>query len=103
MARYRIDPERSYVQIDARSNVHPIHTRSDGLVGFVDLEVHAGGRVDLTLPPTGELSFPVANLRSGKRLEDRELQKRIDARRFPTIRGVLTTMTATPARFQLRR
>ncbi len=93
MARYRIDPGRSHVQIDARSNVHPINTRSDGLVGFVDLEVQGGGRVDLTVPPAGELSFPVENLRSGNRLEDRELQKRINARRFPTIRGVLTTMT----------
>ena len=36
------------------------------------------------------------NLRSGNRFEDRELRKRIDARRFPTIRGVLTTMTETP-------
>ena len=36
--------------------------------------------------------MPVENLRSGNRLEDRELQKRIDARRFPTIHGVLTTM-----------
>ena len=97
MARYRIDPARSHVQIDARSNIHPINTRSDGLVGFVDLDVQGGGGVDLTVPPAGELSFPVEKLRSGNRLEDRELQKRIDARRFPTIRGILTTMTETAA------
>ncbi len=76
--------------------MHPINTRSDGLVGFLDLDVQDTGRVDLTVPPAGELSFPVENLRSGNRLEDRELRKRIDARRFPTIRGVLTTMTETP-------
>ena len=42
MARYRIVPERSTVSIDARSNVHPIHSSTDGLEGFVDLEVGAG-------------------------------------------------------------
>jgi polyisoprenoid-binding protein YceI len=40
--------------------------------------------------PTAELSFPVSLLSSGNRLEDRELHKRIDARRYPTISGVLT-------------
>jgi polyisoprenoid-binding protein YceI len=42
--------------------------------------------------PEGELTLPVARLSSGNRLEDRELHKRIDERRFPTINGVLTKM-----------
>ncbi len=95
MSRYRIDPARSHVQIDARSTLHPINSRSDGLEGYVELDVQDGGDVNFTVPPSGELSFPVENLRSGNRLEDRELQKRIDARRYPTIRGVLSTMEAT--------
>jgi polyisoprenoid-binding protein YceI len=36
------------------------------------------------------LSFPVSKLSSGNPLERRELQKRIDARHYPTINGVLT-------------
>ena len=38
MALYTIIPERSRVWIDARSSVHPIHSTTDGLEGFVDLE-----------------------------------------------------------------
>jgi len=91
LSRYRIVPEKSHVWIDARSNVHPIHSSTDGLEGFVELELGADGEVDLEAkPPSGKLSLPVSRLSSGNGMEDRELQKRIDARRFPTIDGVIT-------------
>ena len=93
MPRYRIVPERSRVWIDARSNVHPIHSTADGLEGYVDLEVEEG-QVKPGDRPTGKLSFPVARLTSGNWLEDRELHRRIDAGRFPTIEGELTRMDA---------
>ena len=35
------------------------------------------------------MSLPVSRLSSGNRMEDRELHRRIDARRYPTIEGVL--------------
>jgi len=89
MARYRIQPERSHVWIDARSNLHPIHSATDGLEGFVELNVEPAGELDLTVAPAGQLSLEVSKLSSGNRLEDRELHKRIDSRRFPTIDGVL--------------
>jgi len=87
--RYRIVPERSQVTIDARSSVHPIHTRTSGLEGFVEL-TFSDGRVDVGATPRGRLSLPVDRLRSGNPLEDSELRRRIDARRFPTIDGELT-------------
>jgi polyisoprenoid-binding protein YceI len=92
MARYDIVPERSRVWIDARSNVHPIHSTSDGLEGYVDLTADGNGQVDPAERPAGKLSLRVTRLSSGNRLEDREMHKRIDARRFPTIDGVLTSM-----------
>jgi polyisoprenoid-binding protein YceI len=95
MARYQIVPEESTVDIAARSSVHPINTRVKGLEGFVELEVQSGGTIDLTAPLRGELSFPVERLRSGNPLEDRELRRRIDARRFPTISGKLTGLQDT--------
>lgn len=95
MARYRIVPGRSRVWIEARSSLHPIHTETDGLEGWVDLEVRTGGRVDLGVAPSAHLELPVAQLSSGNVFEDRELRRRIDARRFPTIAGDLTVMTAT--------
>ncbi len=95
MARYRIVPERSKVFISARSSLHPIDTRTDGLEGFVDLEVQGGGRLNLTVPTKGRVSFPVERMASGNPLEDRELRRRIDARRYPTIEGALTDMHET--------
>ena len=58
VARYRIVPERSQVLIDARSSLHPIHTRTDGLEGFLDMEVLGGGRVNLAVADDrAKLSF----------------------------------------------
>jgi polyisoprenoid-binding protein YceI len=92
LSHYRILPERSQVYIDARSSVHPIHSSTDGREGFVELELDGDGAVDLAVKPTGQLSFAVSKLASGNRMEDRELQKRLDSRRYPTIKGVLEQM-----------
>lgn len=89
MARFRIVPERSVVLIDASSSLHPIHTRTEGLEGFVEVDVR-DGRVERFENAKGELSLPVDKLSSGNRVEDRELQRRIDARRHPTIEGRMT-------------
>jgi polyisoprenoid-binding protein YceI len=97
MARYRIVPERSRVWIDARSSLHPIHTETAGLEGWLDLAVESEGRVDPTVPAAGHLALPVDRLRSGNPLEDRELRRRIDARRFPKITGDMTKMSAGDA------
>jgi hypothetical protein len=90
--RYRIVPERSHVWIDAQSNVHPVHSSSDGLEGFVEMEMAPDGGVDLSASPSGHLSLPVDRLSSGNRFEDREMQKRVDSRRYPTIDGSLDKM-----------
>ena len=92
MARYRIVPDRSRVIIDARSSLHPIHTETDGLEGWLELEVEPGGRVDLSAAAAGHLQLAVSRLRSGNPLEDRELRRRIDARRYPVIAGDLAVM-----------
>jgi polyisoprenoid-binding protein YceI len=92
MARYRILSERSHVWFDARSSLHPIHSGTDGLEGYVELDFEPGGVVDLSAHPSGRLTLPVSRLSSGSRMEDRELQRRIEARRYPTIEGVLDKM-----------
>jgi polyisoprenoid-binding protein YceI len=89
VAHYRIVPERSTASIEARSNVHPIRSRTNGLEGFVDLEMGRDGTVDLSAATAARLSLPVNRLSSGNGMEDREMQRRIDARRYPTIDGVL--------------
>ncbi len=89
MARYSIVPDRSQVWIEARSNVHPIHSSTSGLEGYVELDLGPSGTVDPAGTPAGSLSLAVDRLKSGNRMEDRELQKRIDARKFPRIEGHL--------------
>jgi polyisoprenoid-binding protein YceI len=42
-----------------------------------------------------KISLPVDNLSSGNVLEDRELKRRIDARRFPSINGELSELRDT--------
>ena len=80
MARYRIVPERSHVRIGARSALHPLTIAADGLEGWIDLGT----------PPAGSLRLEVERLSCGRKLDDIELRRRIDARRFPTIDGELT-------------
>jgi polyisoprenoid-binding protein YceI len=90
--RHRIDAARSAVWIDATSSVHPIHTKATGLDGYVTLTMGGDGAVDVTAPVAGHLSLPVSRLRSPNPLEDRELKRRIDAKRFPTIDGELRSI-----------
>jgi YceI-like domain len=86
---YRITPERSYVWVEARSNIHPIRSQTNGLEGFVDLEMTPDGEVDLGSRPAGCLSLAVTRLSSGNPVEDREMQRRVDAGKYPNIEGVL--------------
>lgn len=95
MARYDIVPERSEVWIKATSSVHGIQYRADGLAGFVALDVGRGGQLDLGVGPTGQVSLAVDRLSSGSRIEDQELRRRIDARRYPRIDGRLAGVQAT--------
>jgi polyisoprenoid-binding protein YceI len=99
VARYRIDPARSRVSINARSSLHPIHTEADGLDGWLEMTLSEGD-VDVG-SFSGHIEFPVEKLTSGKALEDKELRRRIDSRRFPTISGEIEGIkqTDTPGRY----
>jgi hypothetical protein len=95
VTHFRIVPGRSQVWIEARSTLHPIRSETHGLEGWLDLEVGTDGQLDLAAAPRAHLEFPVSQLSSGNPLEDRELRRRIDARRYPVIAGDLTLMRAT--------
>ena len=79
------------VTIDAKSNVRPIHASTNGLKGVVDIEFDAAGAVDLSTPPSGRVSLAIDGLQLGSRM-DRELQKRMDTRRFPSIECVFVNV-----------
>jgi hypothetical protein len=94
VATWRIVPERSQVVIDARSSVHPIHASTEGLEGYVELTFGADGRLDLSAKAGGKVSLRAERLSSGNPLEDRELMRRLDVRRFPTIEGSLLSVVS---------
>ncbi|WP_412537722.1 YceI family protein [Longispora sp. K20-0274] len=101
MATFRIVPDRSRVWIDARTSVHPIHGEADGVTGALDLEVD-GDALVLEPPPTGRLTLPVGRLRSGNRLYDSELLRRVDARRYPEIIAEVREVTRSGHGYRVR-
>lgn len=90
--RYDVDPERSQIWIGARSSVHPVNSESRGLSGYVDVTVDGAGQLEPGVVPTARLELPVDRLSSGNPLYDREMRRRVDARRFPTISGALHSL-----------
>ena len=91
MARFRISPQRSQVWAEARSSLHPVRVQTSGLEGVVEADL-VDGRPALRTPTFVELE--TQRLRSGNGLVDGELQRRLDARKFPRIRGELTRVVA---------
>jgi polyisoprenoid-binding protein YceI len=92
MPRFHIDPGRSRVWIEARSTLHPIRAESAGLEGWFEAELDAGGRVDPVVTPRAEVTLPVDLLSSGNVFYDREMRRRVEARKYPVITGQLTAM-----------
>ena len=95
MTRYTLDSERSCIWVSARSSLHPINTETRGVTGWFEAATSEDGSLDLGQPVQGELSLAVEKLTSGNQLYDRELRRRIDARRYPTIGGSLTRVSPT--------
>ncbi|HUO49587.1 MAG TPA: YceI family protein [Acidimicrobiales bacterium] len=92
MARYEIVPDRSTVWIDASSSLHPIHSEVRGVTGFVDVEFGPSGDLDFAATPSGRIELLIDKMSSGNPLYDREMKRRVEARRFPSIEGELTAI-----------
>jgi polyisoprenoid-binding protein YceI len=86
VTRFVIDPQRSTVWIEARSTLHPIHGEATGLEGHLEVSM-ADGQLDLSQPAELHVVLPVERLQSGNPMQDRELQRRVDADRFRKISG----------------
>lgn len=86
MTKFQIVPERSRVWIEAESSVHPIHGESTGLQGYIEAAT-TDERLDLSSPATFSVELPVEQLKSGNKLQDREMARRIEAKKHPVITG----------------
>lgn len=89
MSSYRLIPEQSIVRIDGSSSVHAIHAESSGLTGEIDVELTSRG-LKAGSVVSGWVEVEVARLRASNPLVEAETKRRIDAKRFPTIRGTVT-------------
>jgi hypothetical protein len=88
----------SVVELHASSSVHPIHGEIRDLRGECDAEVSDGRVVG---GGGGYIEAPVDALSSGKKLEDMALRKQIDAKRFPTIRYDVRSVSGGPEQFKV--
>jgi len=91
---YTFDSKRSCIWISGRSSLHPINTETRGITGWFEASARSDGSLDLDQHIAGELQLEVSRLTSGNQLYDHELQRRIDARRYPIIEGRVTRLAA---------
>lgn len=94
MTLFRLLPD-SRLFIDAKSSLHPIHSEATGLSGEAEVEI-VDGRIELDASTRGKLELPVERIRSGNTMQDTEMIRRVDARRFPKIVAELRKATAAP-------
>jgi DNA-binding PadR family transcriptional regulator len=80
--RFLLVPERSVVLVEVRSTVGPISFGALGVDGWVEADLADGG-IRSGTRPAARVEIAVDRLRSGNRVYDAELLRRISARRFP--------------------
>jgi DNA-binding PadR family transcriptional regulator len=82
--RFSVTADRSSLIVEARSSVGPIAFSATSLGGWIDVEVRDGLVAPDTMP-SARLELRVTELTSGNALYDRELLRRVDARRYPLV------------------
>ncbi len=97
MPRYTWSSD-SKVEIHASSSVHPIHGDIP-IRGEASVEVR-DGKLDPT-GAAGHIEADVDSLKSGNKLEDFELRRRLDAKKYPTMRYEVRSVEGGPDRFKV--
>lgn len=83
MTAYRTVSQRCELTARARSSLHPIQAETRELTGEIEATI-VDGVLDLDQPASAHIELALATLRADNPLVNREIQKRLDARRFPT-------------------
>jgi hypothetical protein len=96
IARYAVSEPGSKLDFEAKSSLHPVHGSAANVSGYVDAEF-SGDALTTEPPPKMHVELPVEQLRSGNALQDREMWKLIDSRRFPTIAADLRSLESAGA------
>jgi polyisoprenoid-binding protein YceI len=88
--QFRVNTSQSSVKVGLRINLHPSHIDASALRGVIECEVDDQGRPRLDQPYSAELELPVEAIKSGNGIQDREMRRRFDASRYPTITARVT-------------
>jgi len=89
---YAISPAESSLIVNARSTLHAIRANVAGLTGTVAAAWNADGTIASSPPLAIHVEFPLDQVRSGNAMQDREMLKMVDARRFPKVAGDLKSV-----------
>jgi polyisoprenoid-binding protein YceI len=88
--RFLVNTAQSTVQVGLRVNLHPSHINANALSGSIECELDEQGKPRLDQPYSAQLSLPVDAIKSGNGIQDREMRRRFDASRYPTITATVT-------------
>lgn len=101
MAKFQFTSD-SVVEIHADSDVHPVEGESSEVSGEAVLELDDDGKIKLDPSPTGYVEMHTDALKSGKRLQDMEMRRRIEAKKYPTMRYEVREVTGGPEQFEVK-
>jgi hypothetical protein len=82
VTRFPLDAERCELTATARSTLHPVQAVAQQLNGWVEATL-VDGRLDLDSPVTARFELPLSALRVDNPLLGRELDRRLEIRRYP--------------------
>jgi polyisoprenoid-binding protein YceI len=101
-SRYAVLPAQSKLTFEANSSIHPVHGQGSELGGYVAAAWDADGSFASDPPPAMRVELRVERLRSGNAIQDREMWKLIDSRRFPLIAADLREVHSSgePGRYR---
>ncbi len=90
MPTFRVNTNKSSVKVGLRINLHPSHIDANALTGVIECEVDDQGKPRLDQPYSADLALPVEAIKSGNGIQDREMRRRFDVGRYPTISARVT-------------
>jgi polyisoprenoid-binding protein YceI len=88
--QFRVNTGHTTVKVGLRINLHPSHIEANALSGVIECELDDQGKPRLDQPYKAELSLPVEAIKSGNGIQDREMRRRFDVGRYPTITARVT-------------
>ena len=99
--RYEVVSADSSLTFFATSTLYPVYGKATDLSGYVEAAWNVDGTLANEPPPKMHVELKVESLRTGNELQDREMWKLIDSKRFPKIAADLRELGAgsSPSRY----